>query len=48
MFTDLLRTEQVTKELSMRKFMSLVVLYALAFVLMMAIILIAHYKFFLR
>ena len=45
---DLIRTENVTKELSMRKFVSLVVLYALAFVLFMAIVLIAYYKLFLR
>ena len=44
--TDLIRTETVTKELTMRKFISLVTLYLLAFVLMCAIVLISYYKLF--
>ena len=44
--TDLIRTETVTKELTMRKFISLVTLYLLAFVLMCAIVLISYYKMF--
>ena len=48
MGTDLVRTENVTKELTMRKFVSLLILYLLAFVLMCAIVLISYYKLFKR
>ena len=47
MFNDLIRTEQVTKEVAMRRFISLAILYALAVVLGLAILLIGYYKFFL-
>ena len=46
-FSDLVRTEQVTKEVAMRRFISIAILYGLAFVLGLAILLIGYYKFFL-
>ena len=45
MSTDLIRTEQVTKELTMRRFASIVTLYLLAFCLAIAILHIIYYKF---
>ena len=44
MGNDLARTDQVTKELSMRRFFTIVVLYLLAFCLGVAIIHILYYK----
>ena len=41
---DLVRTEQVTKELSMRKFVTIVVLYLLAFCLGIVILHLLYYK----
>ena len=44
MGNDLARTDQVTKELSMRRFFTIVVLYLLAFCLGVAIVHILYYK----
>ena len=44
MGSDLARTEQVTKEITMRRFVSIVVLYLLAVCLAIAIAHIAYYK----
>ena len=45
---DLVRTEKVTKDLNMRRFLNLVVLYAVAVLLFIAICLVLYYKLFLR
>ena len=44
MSSDLVRTEQVTKELSMRKFVTLVTLYMLAFCLGIVILHVLYWK----
>ena len=41
---DLTRTEQVTKELSMRRFVTIVILYLLAFCLGIVILHLLYYK----
>ena len=45
---DLVRTEKVTKDLNMRRFLHLVVLYAIAILLFIAICLVLYYKLCLR
>ena len=44
MGNDLVRTEQVTKELSMRKFATIVILYLLAICLGIVILHVLYYK----
>ena len=44
MSSDLVRTEQVTKELTMRRFVTIIILYLLAICLAIAIIHIFYYK----
>ena len=45
---ELLRTERSAKELSMRRFLNLIVLYLVAILLFIAIVLVLYYKLFIR
>ena len=46
MGNDLMRTEKVTKELSLRKFVSLLILYAILVLQGVAILLVLYYKLY--
>jgi len=45
---DLVRTEKLTKDLTMRKFLTIVVLYLIMCLLALAIILVLYYKIYVR